>query len=44
LAKSKRELDKHQVETTVILKYSPFKTESQLFEQFNKIGPKGEDH
>lgn len=31
----------HQIETNLILKYSPFKTESQLFEQFNKIGPKG---
>lgn len=41
LAKSKREVDKHQVETNLILKYSPFKTESQLFEQFNKIGPEG---
>ncbi|XP_020613915.1 MORC family CW-type zinc finger protein 2A-like [Orbicella faveolata] len=41
LAKSKREVDKHQIETNLILKYSPFKTESQLFEQFNKIGPKG---
>ncbi|XP_078361220.1 ATPase MORC2A-like [Oculina patagonica] len=41
LAKSKREMDKHQIETNLILKYSPFKTELQLFEQFNKIGPKG---
>lgn len=41
LAKSKRELDKHQTEVNLILKYSPFKTELQLFEQFNKIGAKG---
>ncbi|KAJ7387408.1 ATPase morc2 [Desmophyllum pertusum] len=41
LARSKRELDKHQIETNLILKYSPFKTELQLFEQFNKIGSKG---
>lgn len=41
LAKSKRELEKHQVETNLILKYSPFKTETQMFEQFNKIGSKG---
>lgn len=31
----------HQIETHLILKYSPFKTDLQLFEQFNKIGPKG---
>lgn len=40
-AKTKRELEKHQVEVNLILKYSPFSTESQLFEQFDKIGPKG---
>ncbi|XP_067033345.1 ATPase MORC2A-like isoform X2 [Acropora muricata] len=41
MAKSKRDSDKHQVELNLILKYSPFKTESQLFEQFDKIGSKG---
>lgn len=39
--KSKRELEKHQLELDLILKFSPFKMESQLFEQFNKIGSKG---
>ena len=31
----------HQLELNLILKYSPFKMESQLFEQFDKIGSKG---
>ncbi|CAB3997385.1 MORC family CW-type zinc finger 2 isoform X1 [Paramuricea clavata] len=41
LGRSKRELEKHQVELQIILKYSPFKSETELFEYFDKIKTKG---
>ncbi|XP_028400511.1 ATPase MORC2-like [Dendronephthya gigantea] len=41
LSRAKRELEKHQTELQVILKYSPFKSESELFKYFDKIESKG---
>ena len=33
----------HQVELQLILKYSPFRTETELFEYFDKITGKGKN-
>ncbi|XP_046840799.1 ATPase MORC2-like isoform X2 [Xenia sp. Carnegie-2017] len=41
LGRTKRELEKHEIELSIILKYSPFKTEKDLLDYFDKIKTKG---